>query len=468
MRGPLAPILVLLGSTIAAASAAAEGPRPNIVLIVIDDLGWADLGCYGSTYHETPNLDALAPRGMRFTSGYAACPVCSPSRAAILTGKYPARLHLTDWLPGRSDRPSQKLLRPTIRQQLPLEEITLAEALKPAGYASASIGKWHLGGPIYWPEHQGFDRNIGGTETGSPPGGYFRFKTPSLEARNNAEYLTDRLTDEAISFIEQNRDRPFFLYLPHYAVHIPLQARPELLARYLVKPSAGSHLSNPIYAAMIQSLDEGIGRLMQKLHGLNLDDRTAIIFTSDNGGLSVKEGPDTPSTSNNPFRAGKGYLYEGGIRVPLLVAWPGVTRPGSVSDAPVSGQDLCPTIREIAGVPPDPGQVVDGESLVPILKGSPTMRRDALFWHYPHYSNQGGKPGGAIRKGNLKLIEWYEDRRVELYDLARDIGEKKDLVVERPAFAAHLRDRLARWRESVAAQMPSPNPEYRPEKLPAR
>ena len=245
MRGRLAPLLVLLGSTIATTCVAAEGPRPNIVLIVIDDLGWADLGCYGSTYHETPNLDALARRGMRFTSGYAACPVCSPSRAAILTGKYPARLHLTDWLPGRSDRPSQKLLRPTIRQQLPLEEITLAEALKPAGYASASIGKWHLGGPSYWPEHQGFDRNIGGTETGSPPGGYFRFKTPSLQARTDAEYLTDRLTDEAIAFIERNRDRPFFLYLPHYTVHIPLQARPEVLARYRAKPAAGSPQAQP-------------------------------------------------------------------------------------------------------------------------------------------------------------------------------------------------------------------------------
>jgi arylsulfatase A len=467
MRGHLAPILVLLGSTIGTTGAAADGPRPNIVLIVIDDLGWADLGCYGSTYHETPNLDALARRGMRFTSGYAACPVCSPSRAAIMTGKYPARLHLTDWLPGRTDRPSQKLLRPTIRQQLPLEEITLAEALKPAGYTSASIGKWHLGGPDYWPEHQGFDRNIGGTETGSPPGGYFRFKTPSLQARTDAEYLTDRLTDEAIAFIERNRDRPFFLYLPHYTVHIPLQARPDFLAKYRAKPSDGSPQANPIYGAMLQSLDEGIGRLRQRLHELNLDDRTAVIFTSDNGGLSVKEGPDTPSTSNLPFRAGKGFLYEGGIRVPFLVTWPSVTRPGSVSDVPVSGQDLYPTIREIAGVAPDPGQVVDGESLVPILKGSPTMRRDALFWHYPHYSNQGGKPGGAIRQGNLKLIEWYEDRRVELYDLARDHGEKRNLVAERPAFAAHLRDRLARWRESVGAQMPTPNPGYRPEKLPA-
>jgi arylsulfatase A len=464
MSGPahrLFVLFVLVSLTIARPNLAAEAPKPNIVLIVLDDFGWADLGCYGSTYFETPNLDALARRGMRFTNGYAACPVCSPSRAAIITGKYPARLHLTDWLPGRPDRPSQKLRRPVIRQELPLEEVTLAEALGPAGYATASIGKWHLGGPAFWPEHQGFGLNVGGTETGSPPGGYFRFQTPSLKARNDTEYLTDRLTDEAIAFVERNRARPFFLYLPHYAVHIPLQARPDILARYQAKPANGSPQNNPIYAAMIQSVDDGVGRLMRKLDELGIADRTAIIFTSDNGGLSVKEGPNTPSASNSPLRAGKGYLYEGGIRVPFLIAWPGVTRPGSVCEVPVSGQDLYPTIREIAAVAPSPGQVVDGESLVPIVKGTGSLNRAALFWHYPHYSNQGGKPGGAIRQGNLKLIEWYEDGRSELYDLAADVGEQKDFAGERPADASRLRERLARWRESVAAQMPTPNPEFR-------
>jgi arylsulfatase A len=461
MPGRRVFLSVLLGSAFAMPVARAEAPRPNIILIIADDLGWADLGCYGSTYHETPNLNALARRGMRFNNGYAACPVCSPSRAAILTGKYPARLHLTDWLPGRPDQPSQKLRRPPFRQQLPLEEITLAEALKPAGYVSASIGKWHLGGPAFWPEQQGFDVNIGGTETGSPPGGYFRFKSLSMQARNDGEYLTDRLTDEAIGFIEQNRARPFFLYLAHYAVHIPLQARPELLARYRAKPAAGSPQHNPVYAAMMQSLDEGIGRLLRKLTEVGIDDRTVVLFTSDNGGLSVKEGPDTPATSNSPLRAGKGYLYEGGIRVPLIVAWPGVTRPGSVCDVPASGQDLYPTIREIAAIAPTPGQVVDGESLVPLLRGAGTLRRDLLFWHYPHYANQAGKPGGAIRQGNLKLIEWYEDGQVELYDLAADPGEQRDLAAERPADVRRLRDRLTRWRESVAAQMPTPNPQYR-------
>ena len=457
-------VLGILFGAIVTPTPAIAAPRPNIVLIVLDDFGWADPGCYGSTYHETPNIDTLARRGLRFTNGYAACPVCSPSRAAILTGKSPARLHLTDWLPGRGDRPSQKLRRPPILPHLPLEEVTIAEALKPAGYASASVGKWQLGGPSFWPEFQGFDRNIGGTETGSPPGGYFRFRTPSLRASGDDEYLTDRLTDEAIAFIEENRTRPFFLYLAHYAVHIPLQARPELRARYQAKPPDGSPQRNPIYAAMIQSVDQGVGRLARRLDDLGIADRTVVVFTSDNGGLAVREGPNTPATSNLPLREGKGYLYEGGIRVPLIVAWPGVTRAGSTCDVPVSGQDLYPTILQIAGVAPRTGQIVDGESLVPLLSGTGSPRRDDLHWHYPHYSNQGGKPGGAIRQGNRKLIEWYEDGRVELFDLAADPGERKDLAAERPTEAAHLRDRLARWRETVSAQMPTSNPAYVEEK----
>jgi arylsulfatase A-like enzyme len=452
---------LLVSAVIATAAAASEAPPPNIVVIVLDDFGWADLGCYGSRFHETPNIDGLARRGMRFTNGYAACPVCSPSRAAIMTGQYPARLQLTDWLPGRPDLPSQKLRRPVFRQQLPLEEVTLAEALKPTGYVSASIGKWHLGGPPYWPEHQGFDRNIGGTHAGSPPGGYFRFQTPSLKARNETEYLTDLLTDEAIGFIEANRAQPFFLCLPHYAVHIPLQAKSELIDRYRTKPSAGSPQQNAIYAAMIQSVDEGVGRLLQRLDDIGIAERTVIIFTSDNGGLSVKEGPNTPSTSNSPLRAGKGYLYEGGIRVPMIVVWPGVIRPGSVCDVPVSGQDLYPTILEIARAARPKDRVIDGESLVPLLNGTGALRRDAIFWHYPHYSNQGGKPGGAVRQENFKFIEWYEDGRVELYDLTADPGEQKDLVRDRAADAARLHQRLARWRKSVGAQMPTPNPDYR-------
>ena len=449
---------------LALSAAPGDNPKPNVIVILVDDLGWADLGCSGSTFYETPNIDRLARRGVQFTNAYAACPVCSPSRAAIMTGKYPARLHLTDWLPGRADRPSQKLLRPQIRQELPLEEVTLAEALQPAGYSTASLGKWHLGGEPFWPQHQGFDLNVGGTQTGSPPGGYFRFQTPNLKARTNREYLTDRLSEEAVRFIQRHRKRPFFVYLAHYAVHIPLQAKPEIEAKYRSKPKGESLQDNAIYAAMIQSVDEGVGKLLRALEDLEIADRTVVIFTSDNGGLSVEEGPNTPATSNAPLRAGKGYLYEGGIRVPLIIAGPGVIRPGTLCDVPVSGQDLYPTILAMAGVSPTPRQVIDGESLVPLLEGTGSLRRDALYWHYPHYSNQGGHPGGAIRRGDRKLIEWYEDGRVELYDVKRDIGERHDLAAERPEEAARLRNQLARWRESVGAQMPKPNPDYDPKK----
>jgi arylsulfatase A len=462
-------ICFTLGLVAGVAPVAAAGPsRPNVIVIVLDDLGARDLGCYGSRFHETPRIDDLASRGMRFTDAYAACPVCSPSRAAIMTGKYPARLHLTDWLPGRADRNSQKLLRPTIRQELPLEERTLAEALRSAGYVCASIGKWHLGSADFWPKQQGFDINLGGTETGSPPGGYFRFKTPSLSARDDSEYLTDRLSDEAVAFIKQYAYRPFFLYLAHYAVHIPLQGKPALLAKYRAKPApampgAGEPAqANAIYAAMLESADIGVGRIMDTLNSLKIADRTVIVFTSDNGGLSVKEGPNTPATSNAPLRAGKGYLYEGGIRVPLLIAWPGVARAGSMCSVPVSGQDLYPTILAMAGVDVRAGQEIDGVSLVPFLKGGVGVWRYALFWHYPHYSNQGGKPGGAIRQNSLKFIEWYEGGPPELYDLANDVGERQNLAAQRPQDVARLGERLAQWRAEVGAQMPKENPAYMP------
>jgi arylsulfatase A-like enzyme len=438
------------------------GDRANFVVIVIDDLGWADLACYGSTFYKTPNIDDLARRGVRFTNGYAACPVCSPTRAALLTGRSPARLRLTDWLPGRPDRPDQRLLRPTIRQHLPLEELTIAEALKPAGYLSASIGKWHLGSAPFGPEKQGFDLNVAGTETGSPPGGYFRFKTPTVSARDDREYLTDRLTEEAVRFVEENRARPFFLYLPHYAVHIPLQAKEGMVATFRSRARPDGAQNNAIYAAMIASVDEGVGRIMTKLRELAIDDRTVVVFTSDNGGLSVREGPNTPATSNEPLRTGKGYLYEGGIRVPWIIAGPAVSRPGTTCDVPVSSLDLFPTILQLAGVRPPEVLELDGESLVPLLRANEAPRRQALYWHYPHYSNQGGKPGGAIRAGDHKLIEFFEDGRVELYELRHDMGERHDLVDREPGTAARLRKALADWRTSVGAQLPRPNPAYRP------
>src|SRR5262245_24600980 len=343
---PLAAVALLAGPL-----AAAE--RLNVVLIVADDLGWADLGCYGSKYHKTPHLDRLAADGMRFTSGYSACPVCSPTRAAILTGKYPQRLGITDWLPGRPDRPDQKLLRPALNQQLPATETTLAAALKAAGYATGHVGKWHLGGEGAGPLQFGFDVNIAGDHTGtalsyfapfSGKGGRFM---PGLEKAPEGEYLTDRLTAEAEKFIDAHRERPFFLYLPHYAVHTPMRARAELVAKY--QPGNPGEQGNPVYAAMLESLDEGVGRVLKKLDDLKLSDRTIVVFTSDNGGLATTEGPNTPPTINAPLREGKGHLYEGGLRVPLIVRWPGVTKAGQVVEEPACSIDFFPTLTAACG-----------------------------------------------------------------------------------------------------------------------
>jgi arylsulfatase A len=461
-RGTLAVLLVLSGLPVAAGLAANAEPPPklNFVFILIDDMGWKDLGCYGSTFHETPNIDRLAGQGMRFTDAYAACPVCSPTRASILTGKYPARLRLTDYLTGRSDRPSQKLLRPKVGQYLSLDEKTIARELKERGYVSASIGKWHLGGEPYSPVKHGFDVNVGGTITGSPPGGHFRFRTPTLAPRDDKEYLTDRLTEEAEKFMEQNKERPFFVYLSHYAVHIPLEAKNHLLAKYQAKKKPSDGQTNALYAAMVESVDDSIGRIMKKLDQLRIADRTVVFFTSDNGGLSVEEGPNTPATSNSPLRAGKGFLYEGGIREPLIVRWPGVVRPRSVCGIPVCSIDFFPTMLEMAGGPAD-STSVDGVSLVPLLKQTGERKREALYWHYPHYSNQGGRPSGAIRAGDFKLIEFFEDGRRELYNLREDIGEKSDLAATMPGKAEALHAMLNAWRRSVGAQMPTPNPRYK-------
>ena len=462
----LVPMLVFAAGT--ARAELADPPKPNIVFILIDDLGWKDLGCYGSAYYETLHCDRLAAQGMRFTNAYAACPVCSPTRASILTGKYPARLRLTDWLPGRADMPSQKLLRPKINQYLPLEETTLADALKARGYVSASIGKWHLGGEAYLPEKHGFDVNVGGNQWGSPPSYFYPYKNkagvgiPGLEEGKEGEYLTDRLTDEAEKFIDQNRDRPFFLYFAHYAVHVPLQAKKDVIDRYRTKAKPGDGQNNPIYAAMVESVDDSVGRVLKKLDDLKIADNTVVFFMSDNGGLSAKEPgySDTPATSNSPLRAGKGYLYEGGVREPMMVRWPGVVKPGGVCDVPVSSIDFYPTILDMAGGTIDAKRIVDGVSLAPLLRQAGDWKRDALYWHYPHYSNQGGKPGGSVRQGDYKLIEFYEDGKLELYNLKEDIGEQNDLAEKMPDLTKELHKWLQDWRTAVDAQMPTPNPDY--------
>lgn len=435
--------------------------RPNFIFILIDDLGWTDLGCCGSSFYETPNLDRLAAQGMRFDQAYAACTVCSPTRASILTGKYPARLHLTDWISGHR-YPWAKLRVPDFNKQLPLKEATIAEALKPLGYVSTSIGKWHLGGEDFYPEKQGFDSNVGGTHRGSPPRYFAPYGIPTLEEGPEGEYLTDRLADEAVDFIEKNKDKPFFLYWPHFAVHTPIQAKKDITERYRAKIDPNDNHRNPVYASMIQSVDEAVGTMLAKLDACGLTENTVVFFMSDNGGLMHmrrKTGP-VPVTDNAPLRAGKGSAYEGGVRVPMFVTWPGKIEAGTVCETPVISNDFYPTILAMAGLRTASDSEVDGVDLQPVLQRSGTIQRDALYWHYPHYHPCGAKPYGAIRKGDYRLLEYYEDGALELYDLENDIGETRNLANEMPEKATALQRQLATWRTRVKAQMPSPNPDY--------
>jgi arylsulfatase A len=441
---------------------AADPPqRPNVIVILADDFGWTDLACYGSDLHETPHLDRLAKDGMKFTQNYSACTVCSPTRAALLTGKYPARLHITDWIPGlMPDNP--KLFVPNWTKFLPAKETTIAELFRANGYATASIGKWHLGGEDYYPEKNGFDINIAGTDKAAPPSYHAPWKIPTLTEGKDGDYLTDRLGKEAARFIERSKDKPFFLYLAHFAVHTPIQGRADLVAKYKEKLKAGLTHTNAAYAAMVESLDASVGRIRAMLNETRLADRTIIIFTSDNGGR-------VPTTSNKPLRFGKASAYEGGVRVPLIIHWPGVTRPGSVSDAAAITMDLFPTLVDMAGLKArksaseNDAAGCDGVNLVPLLRGTGGVTRKELFWHYPHHQHYqlgGTMPYGALRSGDLKLIEFFNDMRAELYDIKNDIGEERDLAKERPKLVEELRTRLHGWRKEVGAQMPKPNPKH--------
>ncbi len=434
---------------------AAPADKLNIVFVLVDDMGWTDLGCCGSSYYQTPNIDRLASQGMRFTDAYAACTVCSPTRASVMTGQYPARLHITDWIAGHK-RPFAKLSVPDWTMRLAPEIPNVARALKALGYATASIGKWHLGPPECWPDKQGFDLNVGGCDKGQPPSYFSPYKIPTLKEGPVGEFLSDRLTDEALAFIEANKDRPFFLYLPHYAVHTPIQAKQAVIDRYKALQNKDAPHHNPVYAALVESVDDSVGRLLAKLDALKLGNRTIIVFTSDNGGL-------VGCTSNAPLRAGKGSAYEGGVRVPLIVKWPGVVQPGSVCHAPVISADYYPTLLAAVGATPAAGPV-DGESLVPLLKQSGGLARDAIYWHYPHYHPGGATPYGAVREGDFRLVEFYEDNRVELYNLKDDIGETKNLAAAMPDKTAALRRKLHDWRARVGAQMPASNPAFDPAK----
>lgn len=445
--------------------------QPNVVFFLVDDLGVMDIGAYNpDTFYETPNVDRLARQGVRFTNGYAANPVCSPTRFSILTGKYPTRAGATNFFSGTREgrfRPAP------LNDRMPLEEVTLAEALKAAGYRTAFLGKWHLGPTEeYWPEKQGFEINVGGNQRGAPPSYFAPYKNPKLADGPEGEHLPERLANEAAAIIEKFKDEPFFLYLSFYSVHTPLRARPELVKKYQEK-AAGLNFQGPdfdseeqvwpidtprqvrvqqrhaVYAAMVESMDAAVGRVMDKLNELGLEKDTVVCFMSDNGGLSTAEGSPT---SNLPLRGGKGWLYEGGIREPLIIRWadaPG----GRTCDVPVISTDFYPTLLEIAGVPLNPRQHRDGVSLVPLLRGeSHDLANRPLYWHYPHYSNQGGFPGGAIRQGDYKLIERFEDGRVHLYHLKDDVGERNDLAQQQPQRVNELRAKLHRWYGQVNAQ----------------
>ncbi len=465
--GTLFALCLMPAVAVLAADAPADGKKLNIVLFLIDDLGWRDLGCQGSKYYQTPNIDRLAGEGVRFTDAYSACAVCSPTRAAILTGKYPARLLLTDWLPSGRWNPKAKLREGRMIRSLPPEELTLAEALREAGYRTASIGKWHLGSePFSMPEHHGFDLNVGGNAHGAPGSYFFPYlgdwlvPATGLKAKWNVlpegkpgEYLTDRLADEAVKFIRENRERPFFLYFPHYGVHTPLQGKPEAVAKYQQVPE-GERQGKPEYAAMVESVDESVGRVMATLKEQNLEQNTLVIFTSDNGGFFN-------ATSNAPLRANKGAYYEGGIRVPLIVKWPGVGTAGEVIREPVISTDLYPTCLAAAGVPQRPNQHLDGVNLWPLITNEGALAKRSLYWHYPHYNEHPSSvPSSVVRNGKWKLIETFDPEGVELFDLAEDSSETRNLVATQPGKMRELREELEAWRVVVGAEKMRANPDY--------
>lgn len=456
---------------------------PNILFILLDDLGWRDLGCYGSSFYETPNIDRLAAQGLRFTDAYAAAPVCSPTRASLLSGKYPATVGVTQYIGGHA---VGRLCDVPYFSALPMSEYALPAALRDhGGYQTWHVGKWHLGDRMTWPDRHGFDVNVGGCEWGHPNKGYFSpYGLPTLADGPPGEYLTDRLTDEAIHLIETADDRPFFLNFWHYAVHTPIQVPEPLVEKYRRKATAlglgqinaieegdffpcehKKHLrierrrfqSDPAYAAMIENLDMNVGRLLDALERSGKAHDTMVIFTSDNGGLSTSEGSPT---CNHPLAEGKGWMYEGGNREPLILRWPGVIEPGRVTSEPITSPDFYPTLLEVAGLDPIPHQHIDGKSFAPLLHGEP-FERGPIFWHYPHYGNQGDSPACAIRDGDWKLIEHFEDGKLELYNLKEDLSETQDRSGEYTVITHRLKTALDGWKQSVHALIPRPNPNYR-------
>ncbi len=433
-------------------AARAEKRPPNIVFLLIDDMGWPDLACYGHKFHETPNIDRLAAQGMKFTDFYAATPVCSSTRSTIQTGQYSARTGITDFIPGHW-RPFEKLVVPPIEHHLPSGVKTPGDLLRAAGYATGYFGKWHLGnGPQFAPDRYGYD--ITEHQLGKD---FQQWRGQRPRGPKSIDFLTDA----TLWFIQQNKDKPFFVTLSHFAVHIPVEANADTTAKYHEKPKPAGGVNNPAYAAMVDDLDTSIGRILKLLDELNLTDNTIVVFTSDNGGLrKIYTGVGEVISTNAPLRDEKGTLYEGGIRVPMLVRWPGAVKPDSVCHEPTTTADLLPTFCDMASAKL-PQQPIDGTSMLPLLKNAAAkLGRDAIYFHYPHYHHS--RPAGAIRAGDWKLIEWFDGGEVELYNLADDIGESKNLATAEPQLAKDLQSQLAAWRKEVGARMPTPNPKYDP------
>jgi len=473
-------------SLVAISTVAAREKQPNILFILADDLGWRDLSCTGSTFYESPNIDRIAQKGINFTQGYATCQVSSPSRASIMTGKYTARHGITNWIGEASGEDwrrlgrHSKLLPASYTWQLSPEDTTLPEALRKHGYKTFMAGKWHLGGEGSYPEDHGFDINIGGHAAGSPPGGYFSpYKNPKMEDGPAGENLSIRLAKETASFIEthtkKNKKQPFFAYLSFYAVHAPLQTT-EANWRYFRDKAVKENLpeeafkfdrtlpvrqiqDNPVYAGLIRQMDDAVAIVLNKLEELGLDKNTIIVFTSDNGGVSSG---DAYASSNLPLRGGKGRQWEGGFRVPLLIQYPGCKTPGTLCDVPVTGADFFPTFLDMADLPLLPEQHLDGVSIRPLLLEGKTITPRALYWHYPHYGNQGGEPSSVIRDGDWKLIHYYEDDRDELYNLRIDETEMEPLNAQYPEKTEYLSKKLAVWLTDVGALLPVPDPQYDP------